>query len=89
MQHRYGERQTQVSSCRPAYDFTHAPVVQWIEWKIPVLQIRVRFPTGVPIEAVYSLFRLVVVIPSFLQFSSHTTAHSCKVCRIFCAFFDS
>lgn len=24
-----------------------APVVQWIEWKIPVLQIRVRFPTGV------------------------------------------
>ena len=25
----------------------HAPVVQWIEWRIPVPQIRVRFPTGV------------------------------------------
>lgn len=24
-----------------------APVVQWIEWRFPVPQIRVRFPTGV------------------------------------------
>lgn len=29
----------------------HAPVVQWIEWRIPVPQIRVRFPTGVLITA--------------------------------------
>ena len=32
------------SSC---YSTLFAPIVQWIEWKIPVLQIRVRFPTGV------------------------------------------
>ena len=37
-----------------------APVVQWIEWKIPVLQIRVRFPTGVPRMArwIHSLFKI-------------------------------
>ena len=86
MRHRYGERQTQTPSCRSAYDSAHAPVVQWIEWKIPVLQIRVRFPTGVLIEAVYFLFRLVVIIPSFLLSSFHTIAHSGKVCRNFCAF---
>ena len=32
------------SSC---YSTLFAPIVQWIEWKIPVLQIRVRFPMGV------------------------------------------
>ncbi len=49
-----------------------ALVVQWIEWKIPVLQIRVRFPTSVQSVEIHTFLFLAFF---FLSEQINTAVH--------------